>query len=68
MVIVVENRKFSNRSAVHVPSLKRPFGPRRVRELVLSPTELLHRLVALLPKAQARSLADFGTASGERDP
>jgi hypothetical protein len=31
-------------------ALKRPFGPQRVRELVLSPTELLHRLAALLPK------------------
>ena len=31
-------------------ALKRPFGPQHVRELVLSPSELLHRLAALLPK------------------
>jgi hypothetical protein len=31
-------------------ALKRGFGPHRARELVLSPTELLHRLAALLPK------------------
>lgn len=31
-------------------ALKRPFDPQRARELVLSPTELLHRLAALLPK------------------
>jgi hypothetical protein len=31
-------------------TLKRPWGAGRVRELVLEPTELLHRLAALLPK------------------
>jgi hypothetical protein len=31
-------------------ALKRPWGPQGARELVLDPTELLHRLAALLPK------------------
>ena len=31
-------------------ALKRPFGPHRTRALVMSPTELLHRLAQLVPK------------------
>jgi hypothetical protein len=31
-------------------ALKRPWGPQGARELVLDPTELLHRLALLLPK------------------
>jgi len=31
-------------------TLKRPWGPHGARELVLQPTELLHRLAALIPK------------------
>jgi hypothetical protein len=49
-------QSFSQQNLSQIPdgrlryALKRPFGPQRVRELVLSPTELLHRLAALLPQ------------------
>jgi hypothetical protein len=41
-------------------TLKRPFGPYGIRQLVLEPTELLHRLAVLIPKPYLNLTGFFG--------
>jgi hypothetical protein len=59
-------QSFSQKQLTELPdgrlsyTLKRPFGPAGIRQLMLEPTDLLHRLAVLIPKPYLNLTRFFG--------